>query len=180
MTRNIRAKRRVRPRWLPTGSISSGTLRAEDVVPDLLHAAEHWVSMSRADRNRVRRIGAEVSAAMNSVWDADTYEQEQEHAIETLSEAWSDLEDILTMYAPPGHYVGAHPGDGADIGVWASEEIPCVCPKVGNVTPDMLDDAAASDGPGDIVFELSDHGNLLMVWTLSVGKTRKWHGQEVR
>lgn len=166
------------PKYLPTGSISSGTLRAIDVVPDLLWAAERWVSMSRRDRNRVRAISTEVTKLIDTAYDGDV--PINDDAEDRLGEIWYELEDIMGMYAPPGHYVGSHPGDGADIGVWPCDEIPCVCPKVGPVTPEMLDDAAAADGPGDIVFELSDHGNLLVVWTLSVGKTRKWNGKGYR
>jgi len=92
---------------LEPGTISSGTLRDEDVIPALLDTAD-TVNMSREDRNRVRSLAADWRAHTNDNIDP--------------AEIWSDLLDVLDSYAPPRHYVGSLEGDCAEIGVWEIDE----------------------------------------------------------
>jgi hypothetical protein len=103
---------RGKARTLPIGTISSGTLRSDDVIPELLAAADS-VRMSAADRRRVRELRREwrsVAAALAH----DTDDDPDDGTI------WNDLLDLLQGYAPDYCSVGAHDGDGADIGVWPS------------------------------------------------------------
>ena len=71
------------------GSISSGTLRTEDLLPAFANKAESlgWKG-PRKDKAR------------------------------SLDEVIAMLTEVLENYCPPFVYFGAHPGDGADFGFW--------------------------------------------------------------
>jgi len=83
------------------GSISTGTLRPEDLLPAFArelerHAPDH----------------ALVTEANNIlVWDDGG-----------ASELINDIQDALQSYCPPFVTFGAHPGDGADFGYWPDME----------------------------------------------------------
>lgn len=98
------------PKTLRPGTISEGTLRPEDVVPELLRCAEH-VRMSQADHTKIETLRAD--------WDAHDASDEPG---EIAAEIWADLVDLLDRYVPPYCYVGAIEGDRAAIGVWVSED----------------------------------------------------------
>ncbi len=104
-----------RPRYLELGSISTGTLRDEDVIPALLDACD-TVRMSQDDREQARDLRKEWKA-----FEADE-DNRPEWGHESASEIWEELIDLLNNYSPPYCYVGAHEGDGADIGVWISND----------------------------------------------------------
>ena len=147
--------RRNRARFLPLGPISEGTLLAEDVIPELLDAARS-VRMSRADRSKAYEL--------RRAW-----ERAPEDDLDGLAgEIWNDLLDLLTMYAPPGCYVGAHEGDGSAIGCWPSWDVPAT------VDDGPPDDDRAPDG---VCFKISDHGNILGVWSACYahGPETRWH-----
>lgn len=82
-------------RCTPTpGTIIRGTMRAEDLIP-----AFH------AELARVIPLGTRLDPPLPE-W------------------GWIEVEaliDDLNTYAPEGLYFGAHPGDGADWGWWATE-----------------------------------------------------------
>lgn len=149
--RKIRNRRaQMRRRWIEPGSYSAGTLRPEDLIPAMLDAGEN-VRMSRTDRNTLRKLRADWERNPDpETFDPDGYTENE------------TLPDILSAYTPPGHYWGSHPGDGADIGCWPSEDVPAV----EDPTPENLDRADRT-GPGGVVFEVSDHGNILGVWERS-------------
>jgi len=89
--------------YLPIGSISSGTMRSEDLLPDFLYM------LGQMDRKLADEFEAEYGLA-----DCDEVDDE------TADEAVSALFDILGEYCPPYCYFGAHEGDGADFGCWVS------------------------------------------------------------
>ena len=87
------------------GTVISGTLRPEDLIPAF--ASE-------------LRFLSEVSA---EPWEwlleaADGADYESESAVELIRE----LANALNEFAPEGAYFGAHPGDGTDFGFWMLEE----------------------------------------------------------
>lgn len=97
-------------RRYPIGSISEGTMRPEDLIPEFLSELRY--------RMRERRIKghAALYREIDKRSDAEGYYETEE--------ADRDLEalfDALGEYAGPYFYFGAHPGDGADYGFWLSE-----------------------------------------------------------
>jgi hypothetical protein len=92
--------RRHRRDHLPIGSISTGTLREEDLVQAYIDALSD-IKLSRTERNTVRNIEARLNAGIAlEEWDLES------------------LTDIMDSFVPPYCRFGAHEGDGADIGVW--------------------------------------------------------------
>lgn len=100
-------RRRPKPRTLRIGSISTGTLRPEDILPELFYAGQQ-IRMSSGARQTLRKLEREFDAR-----------SEPESLSDIMDEALSVLED----YTPDYCYLGSHPGDGADLGVWPSEEL---------------------------------------------------------
>ena len=150
---------------LELGSYSSGTMREEDLIPTFLFACR-GLRMSRADRKTVTEI-------RRSEAKADYYENEL-----LASEDLQTLFDILNNYTPNYCYFGAHPGDGADYGVWVVE--------------DLLDDTRQGSYDGmvfrgnredcprtmrdtnrfDYCLEVNDHSNATLY--RRVGKRNQW------
>ena len=134
-----------RPTTLPMGEISSGTLRPEDVIPELLSLAD-TVRMSRDDRRRVHVLSDEFYQTPT----------DDDHG-----EIWTELQNILDNYAPPFCYVGALEGDGACFGVWISFEALEQARQDVEVWEDPDD---GSHMPSDVFYRLvvSDHGNMTL------------------
>lgn len=89
-------------KYLPLGSISWGTMRADDVGPRLMRA------LKAVDPERAIQLEAEQSGIED--------EEERELFV------WETLFDALNDYVPPYTYFGAHEGDGSDYGVWVSND----------------------------------------------------------
>lgn len=99
---------------LTPGTIIHGTLRDADVIPALLRA------LDACDRERADAIREVHVFAVRAVeQDARDWMQARPDDVVSLSDA---LYDALQDHAPEGHYVGMHPGDGSDLGVWPVED----------------------------------------------------------
>src|SRR5215813_13965728 len=88
------------------GSVSSGTMRAEDLIPIFvfeLRRLDHEDGELRDIEERMLQPGY----------------YESEDADYDLNEY---LFDALNEHAPDHHYFGAHPSDGSDYGFWLCEE----------------------------------------------------------
>lgn len=99
--------------YLRLGSISHGTLKTEDLLSALLDAAD-GVVLTRLDRGRINRARFERDA-----FDAAS-DDVKESAMDDLNETYEDVLDLLQCYVPPFTYLGMHPGDGSDLGVWTA------------------------------------------------------------
>lgn len=124
------------------GSISSGTMRPEDLIPDFVYELRQ---LCGDDADHLK-----LCAEANAIED---FEIEADIADEVLS----DLFDALDSYAPAYGYFGAHPGDGADYGFWLSE--------VAMEDFDGLKVNDLSEIPDDYVGEvmvINDHGNVTL------------------
>jgi hypothetical protein len=101
------------------GSVSTATMRTEDLIPTFCDVLEHIGT--EEDKVEVNRIRKEIDKTDhlcrddlvysdgNPYWDSD--------------ESGFDLEELfdrLNEHAPPYCYFGAHEGDGSDYGFWVS------------------------------------------------------------
>lgn len=143
------------------GSISSGTMRPEDLIPVFLSTLEDL------DPERAKQIREDKENKLVFEWLDDTDNDKPEAADYLLDE----LFDALNEYAPPYFYFGSHPDDGADYGFWLSEDF--------EQDFEGLKVKDTSEVPADYtgeVLHVSDHGNptlydaengkLTEVWSL--------------
>lgn len=137
-----------RKRNYPMGSISTGTMRSEDLIPTFLTELGY---MKPLKREHAKLIG-EIEKRMES---ADYYESGD--AETDLNE---DLFDALGEYAADYFYFGSHPGDGADYGFWLSECWEEQLDDNGGIKVNGIEDIPA-DHVGDVAV-ISDHGNVTM------------------
>lgn len=107
--------RRQKPKYLSLGSVSSGTMRDEDLIPAFIGVLED-LRLSRADRKRLNELRREWD-----MYEPDNPAENGEWA--DLGDITQDLSDLAGNYCPDYCYFGAHPGDGADYGCWVSEEL---------------------------------------------------------
>ena len=133
------------------GSISTGTLRPEDLIPAFTY------TLGALAHNPIFNLSQFKSKAMADTWQnaINIINSSNRRPIAydhpEIHELIDELQDALQEYCPPFVYFGTHPGDGADFGFW----------------PDMdgLRDATG-DGSFEQVFgehELSEHGIILNV-----------------
>ncbi len=102
------ALEKLAPEFDRMGSVSSGTMRHEDLIPAFVGVLEEM-----ADEDD-KAFLAEVAKHQET---PDYYE---------TPEANYDLEELfdrLNNHAPEGVYFGSHPGDGADYGYWVDEDV---------------------------------------------------------
>ena len=101
------------------GSVSSGTLRTEDLLPVFAY------TLADLARSPVSNTLVFKSEHMAEIWqdaidtiDQDTHPDAEDSGPEQLAA----LIDAIQEYCPPFVFFGAHPGDGADFGFWPDWE----------------------------------------------------------
>jgi hypothetical protein len=99
--------RTTKPRTLEIGTIIHGTMRVQDTMPALLSALD-GIALSAKDRRKCNELQRDLDA-----WSSDDAEEELYETLIPLAES----------YVPDYCYLGSHPGDGSDLGVWPCEEI---------------------------------------------------------
>ena len=130
-----------RRRRVNIGSVSTGTMRPEDLIPAFIDELRAQQPLSQPIRRELRDIERSMSRA-------DYFE-----AADT-SEDLNYLFDALNTFAPEGFYFGAHPGDGADYGFWLSDDF--IEDFDGLKVSDLSDVPRAYSGS---VLLVNDHGN---------------------
>ena len=104
------------------GSISSGTMHAEDLIPAFLSQLEHELKHGPKQDRATRKAHAALVRAITKRSDLDSAEESEEYFdSDHASDDIAALEDALEAYAAPYFYFGSHPRDGADYGFWLSE-----------------------------------------------------------
>lgn len=104
--------------WPNPGSVSHGTMRAEDLIPAFMFLLEEH------DREAATKLTSSYSEegwpySMAGLAFGDPFDEvQQEFAPHFLEDLFNALNEI----APPGTYFGAHVGDGSDYGFWSHEE----------------------------------------------------------
>jgi hypothetical protein len=143
------------------GSISTGTLRNQDLIESFIYELQQQRPLHRSDRATIKRIEASIKANGGEL---DGYcEQLPEHASEDVNA----LIDALNEYAPHGFYFGSHPGDGADFGFWLEESF--IEEFDGLKVSDTSEVPARYSGH---VLLVNDHGNVSL-YMYSRGKARE-------
>ena len=142
------------------GSISSATLRTEDLLEAFADALENIVRDEQSDEQY-----GEMMAPVNEARELldkgpDTWTEEEHEAASWLVN--EDLMEALNEHAPDLCYFGAHPGDGADFGYWVSDD----AIRDGIHDGDILEvcdarDADRRDIP-QYVYHVNDHGNATL------------------
>lgn len=137
------------------GSISTGTLRAADLIDTF--SSELSALMPEDAASHVDLCAnADAWLERNA---EDGAESEPDH-LENGDELVCDLIDALQEYAPAYGYFGAHPGDGADFGFWLSEDWQQDATDNGALEVEDTSDVPA-DYCGEVV-HVNDHGNATL------------------
>lgn len=89
---------------MPNGSISTGTLRSEDLIPVFAATLRELVGKTITSYE-----ASIIKEAEGSLEELTPDEQDELVGI---------LQDALDDRAPVGLYFGSHKGDGADFGFW--------------------------------------------------------------
>lgn len=137
------------------GSISSGTMRTEDLIPAFAAELDYLGGCTRGERkliNEANRLTDYESLAASDILD--------------------ELFIALDERAPAYGYFGSHEGDGADYGFWLSGDFPA------NDAFDGLKVSDTSEVPADYTGEVlvvNDHGNMTL-YAATHGKLREVWG----
>jgi hypothetical protein len=143
------------------GSISTGTLRTEDLIPAFTY------TMGELTHNPISNTSKYPNEAMAKLWD------EAIHLIGT-TEWWTidpedsgvdsllnDLTDALNELCPPFVYFGTLEGDGADFGFWPDmESLDYERNYWGEETAEWNEEHLVNH---DLLVHISDHGNVTVM-----------------
>jgi hypothetical protein len=166
------------------GSVSSGTMRAEDLIPAFLSELRFQKPLRREHRKLVREITQRMDADYTHDHEAEgckcnglglwncgmNQDAENYFGTENADYDLESLFDALNEYAPAYFYFGAHPGDGSDYGYWLSEGF-----------AEDFDGMKVSDlsevptGFSGEVLNVNDHGNMTL-YAYSRGRGREVWG----
>ncbi len=133
------------------GSISSGTLRSEDLLEtyvDQLILLECQSEHLKDAKYLLKLIFA----------DAKLTDEQTELMEDLVNES---LIRELASYAPPYCYFGCSEGDGSDIGFWIAHEYIDECVQDGTLLRVQDLSEIPSDYSGDVIL-INDHGNMAL------------------
>jgi hypothetical protein len=100
------------------GTISHGTLRTED----LLNACAFFLQDFQLEAYKElalpenRELAARIEQVKWDAFEADAYSEDADYLLN------EDVFPLMDELAPMGHYFGAHPGDGSDLGFWPIDD----------------------------------------------------------
>ncbi len=180
------------PIHYPIGSISSGTMRPEDLIPTFCSELESLAKRPgivsakgrKAHLNLVREIKTRIEQSdvlhtNPEGFDGPLSEEDTYYESDDCHYDLESLFDALEEYSGPYFYFGAHPGDGADYGWWLSEmwdeDFNETLEEVENGMSLKVSDLA--DVPkwfrGEVAV-VSDHGNVTLYVKTSRGMREIW------
>lgn len=149
-------------RYASIGSISSGTMRAEDLIPEFAWNLDYY--LKRQPRSFPRKEHRALIREANKITDFDS--EESGYVLE-------ELFDALNEYAPPYFYFGAHEGDGSDYGFWLN-------PHSFNEKDweglKVEDTSEVPKGYRGEVLHVNDHGNMTLYYCNARGKLKEIWG----
>ena len=146
------------------GSISTGTLRTEDLLPAFTY------TMGELTHSPISNTSKYPNEAMAKLWD------EAIHLIGTdqwwtidpedsgVDDLLNDLTDALNELCPPFVYFGTHEGDGADFGFWADfDAIDESCARKHHRCTHNPDTGEIVLEDESVIVQVSDHGNVTVM-----------------
>lgn len=141
------------------GSVISGTMRVEDLLPafaDELKAAQEKENANNPAHLKLVKEAEEL----------DNFVDEE------VGELLDEIVEALQDYAPAYAYFGSHPGDGADYGFWLVEDFQQEILANGGVG--VNDSSELDNLPEDVIeaLEVNDHGNCTLY--LRTNKENAW------
>jgi hypothetical protein len=151
--------RTTKPTTLDLGSVSCATMRPEDLIPVFLDLATS-LRLSRSERRHV----AEITRAAEQ----EEYYRSDDAADEDLA----TLFDVLEAHTPDYTYFGAHPGDGADYGVWPVQDLFLDRHEGGYDGYVSMTGRDAAKPDHTHALEFTDHGNATLY--RRIGKRNQW------
>lgn len=146
----------------PIGSISSGTLRPEDLLAAF---SDYCRDYGGKDGRKLYREYDALPA-----WDDMTEEQQEtaEHILEEMTEC-------LQNAAPDFVNFGTSEGDGAEFGFWP--DIESLEESARGTNPEVLKVNGLENVPRGYVghvMEVNDHGNVTLYWKSARKLTELW------
>ena len=114
-----------KPTTLELGTISHGTMRVQDTMPALLSVLD-GIRLSAEDRRTCEALGRSLDTWFevdNEESDSDNPEDADDLLFDLEEEMNDTLLPLAQSYVPDYCYVGSHPGDGSDLGVWPCDEL---------------------------------------------------------
>jgi hypothetical protein len=154
---------------LPIGSLTSGSIKIEDSINAMVYEGLN-LQMVRSDRKMFRDIQGEWHDlridAVASGWTTD--DLDEAHNI------YEVLYGLLTNYLKPYTYLGTHPDNGADFGVWVDWEGLSSGVKDKEIgRGDCL--PSASIIKRDYWMQVNDHGNTTLWRRGRCGMGWRWY-----
>ena len=134
-------------RKIQIGSVSTGTLRTEDILP----AFADELSIMEMSETGVKLLGEVEQFLVAPNGSLPDWESEK---AEFLLE---ELFDALNEYAPPHMRFGSHDYDGADFGWWPTDFDGCH--KVSIIDQGKNGEGTFIDTECHLYVEINDHGN---------------------
>jgi hypothetical protein len=143
------------------GSVSHGTLRAEDLGPEFLYVALRMLRGKKREKWQSEVI-RDARAEDRRGWTG-------EHASEVIEE----LESLLSQLAPPYVYFGAHEGDPANFGFWPDWRAIENDTRDGEILAIEAGDEVPKDYRGYVI-ATTDHGNVTFYVKTDRGMRELW------
>jgi hypothetical protein len=134
-------------RHINMGSVISGTMRPEDLIPAFVAELEGQKPLKREHKKLIKEIDKRSRFASDS-----NYLTQGDAELDL-----GDLFDALNKYCAPYFYFGAHPGDGSDYGYWLSDSFEY---DFDGLKVNGLEDVPK--GYSGEVLVVNDHGNMTL------------------
>ena len=140
------------------GSISTGTLKTQDLLPYFLETLTARGGKIPSDLECGKYIEYINWPALDTTacdyddkfWDSDEAHWDMEALIDALNEL-----------CPPFVYFGTHPGDGADFGFWP--DMDRLEEEMRSTTSDFQADNCWTLADDGVIVNVSDHGNVTVM-----------------
>jgi len=143
----------MRSKTLSIGSISSGTLNPEDLIPIYCDELDR-LHLARKDRSTLRKIQKNIKLIDYYSSETSTFDMEE-------------LDEMLDDYCPAMCYCGGTVGNGSDIGVWPIIDTDLILStdEVDKI-PSDCDSAYVINERGNTSYYIRKNRKLQCVWSV--------------